>query len=168
MPWLTTNSVLSQFSQSNPEAILFYTKFVEEGKEEERRRDFQHGVRGIKDGELFGDDNFIEDVFERIGKTPPTSTEIRAVIAEICKLYKLKRVDLAAPGKRQLASEARAVAAWIVRELPDLFLVDLSRIFKRDLATLSGSIERILARSNSNIKLKNRMKKMAKIFKIRI
>ena len=57
---------------------------------------------------MFGDDNFIEDVFERIGKTPPSSTDIRAVIAEICKLYKLKRGDLTAPGKGQLASEARA------------------------------------------------------------
>ena len=168
LPWLTTSSVLSQFSQSNAKAIFFYRKFVEEGREEERRRDFHHGLRSIKDGELFGDDNFIEDVFERINKTPPSSTDIEAVISEIFKLYQFKRGDLSAPGKGQLASEARAVAAWIVRELPDLYLVDLGRIFKRDLATLSGSIERMLGRSQSNIKLKNRMKKMGKRFNIQI
>ena len=168
LPWLTTNSVLHQFSQSIPEAILYFREFVEEGREEGRRREFHQGIRGIKAGELFGDDNFIEDVFECIGKTPPSSTDISTIIEEVCNLYKLTIEDLAAPGKGQLASEARAVAAWIVRDLPDLYLVDLGRIFKRDLATLSGSIERMLIRSNSNIKLKRRLRKMIKRFKILI
>ena len=35
-------------SQSNPEAILFYTKFVEKGREEGQRRDFHYGACGIK------------------------------------------------------------------------------------------------------------------------
>ena len=120
LPWLTTNSVLSQFSQSIPEANLCYKQFVEEGKEEERRKDFHQGVRGIKCGELFGDDNFVEDVFERIGKTPQLNIDIDTIIEEVCKLYQLARKDLIVSGKARLAAEARAGAACVVRELPDL------------------------------------------------
>jgi chromosomal replication initiation ATPase DnaA len=69
----------------------------------------------------------IQNISFRYTKTPPSSTDIRAAIAQVCKLYKLKRGDLTATGKGQSASEARAVAAWIVRELPDLYLVDLDR-----------------------------------------
>ncbi len=48
---------------------------------------------------------------------------------------------LAASGKGRLTSEARAVAAWIVRELPEIKLIDLSRRINRDVIPLSSSIE---------------------------
>ena len=93
-------------------------------------------------------------------------TNINAIIEEVCKLYQIEKKVLTAPGKGPLASEARTVISWIVRELPDLYLMNLARIFKRDISTLSNSIGKILIRSDNDSELKNKLEKLAKIFQI--
>lgn len=166
LPWLEVNSVLSQFSQSISEAILCYKQFVEEGKEEGHRKDFHQGIRGIKCGEVFGDDHFVEDVFDHIGKTQPLKIDINMIIEEVCRIYQLEKKELMATGKGRLASEARAITAWVVRELPEKSLTELSQWFKRDISTLSISIERMISRTQTNIELRDRLNKIAIKFKM--
>ena len=139
---------------------------MEEGKEEERRKDFHRGVEGIKFGQLFGDDHFVDKDLERIGQAPQLKADINSIIEEVCNLYQLSKKDLIASGKGRLASEARAVSAWVIREIPSLSLTELSLCFKRDVTTLSLAIERMLSRTEKNSKLRNNLNKIAKKYKI--
>ena len=60
-------------SQMNYPLFYYFTNvpfydFVREGLGEKRRGEFYRGARGIKSGDLLGDDRFIEEVLGRLGK----------------------------------------------------------------------------------------------------
>jgi len=166
LPWLTSEGVLAQFSQNVDEARHCYRDFVEEGMGEGRRREFHSGTRGARCGNLLGDDRFVEELFGRLGKKYEPAVDVSDVIDEVCRFYKITKGALAASGKRRLTSEARAVAAWIVRELPEIKLMDLSRNVNRDVTSLSSSIERLLIRSERDTQLKTRLEKISKKYQI--
>lgn len=161
IPWLTTDAVMIQFSKRTSEARRNYRDFVCEGIGEEHRSEFHHGVRGIKNGDLLGDDHFIEEVLENCGETYHQTVNVAEVVDVVCDSQTTKS-DLTTSGKGRLASDARAAAAFIVRELPDLYLMELSRHINRDVTSLSSSIKRLLIRSEKDIQLKSRFDELTK------
>lgn len=54
---------------------------------------------------------------------------------------------LALPGKKQMLSRARGMAAWIIRDLPSCSLTELGHRTGRDLSSLSAIAARLHARS---------------------
>ena len=155
IPWLTTDWVLSQFSQRLKTAREKYSEFIMEGKGEGHRQEFYSGTR---EGRLLGDDIFIDEVLKKTEHREKKSITIDEIIKRVCKLYGLTEKEITSGGKQRYLSEARGMIAYLVREVNGLALTDLSRRIKRDISSLSEAAERILNCSKEEGELGKRKK----------
>jgi hypothetical protein len=158
LPWLTTDWVLAQFSDDETRAKRSLLAFVLDGIDEEVPEEL---VNERGDGRVLGDDGFTENVLERSEQVDREEIRIDQIVQAVCRMYQLKESELAAPGKDHQASEARALAAWAVREHPPLRLSELSARLGRDITTLSARATRIWRQSRRDERLRGRMATLA-------
>jgi REP element-mobilizing transposase RayT len=159
LSWLTCEWTLRLFSFDSTKARKAYAAFVNEGLAEGRRPEFHSGSC---DGRILGDDRFADDVLHRANENLPPA-RIPDVLQAVSTLYGLTPEDLRAPGKFRPASEARALAALLVRETPTLSLSELGRHLNRDVAALSQAARRLgmQIRENSDLAARrNALQKM--------
>ena len=138
--WLTTDHVLSQFDRNSAKARRRYQKFVHEALQAGQRKEFGQGTH---EGRILGDDFFAEEVLRSTGKRTDSPT-IDQVMSEVCNHFGITEVEMAEAAKARKPSEARAMAALLVREIPGLSLTALSARMRRDVSALSRAA-RILA-----------------------
>jgi len=153
LPWLTTDWVLSQFSQRLKTARTKYDKFVQYGRDEGHRQEFHSGT---SEGRILGDDTFIEEALEKAEQAERKPATIGEVIETVIKLYGLTEQEIVAGGKQRYVSEARGMIAYLVREISGLSLTDLSKRMRRDVSSLSAAAERILGSSKEDKELERR------------
>jgi len=140
IPWLSTDYVLTHFSGKFGQARRLFAEFVSERIAQGRREEF-YG-KGSIDSRLIGEDRFVESVLGQADSLPVRKPSLEAVLECVLRMYDLREEDLSSPGQMRLASEARGLAAWAVRELTDAKLSDLAGKFGRDASTLSAAIKR--------------------------
>ncbi|HSR49498.1 MAG TPA: helix-turn-helix domain-containing protein [Acidobacteriota bacterium] len=68
--------------------------------------------------------------------------EFEDVVEAVCATYDVTPEDLSSPSRKRILAEARMVATVLVKETAYLALVDLSRILRRDVSSLSHSLNR--------------------------
>jgi len=153
LPWLTTEWVLSQFSQRLKTARAKYHNFIKEGKGEGHRKEFHCGT---SEGRILGDDTFIEEAMEKAEQAERKPAGIGEIIEKVVKLYGLTEKEIVAAGKQRYPSEARAMIAYLVREHRGSSLTDLSRRMKRDISSLSHAADRIIRGSKKDGDLEKR------------
>lgn len=153
LPWLTTEWVLSQFAQRLKTARTRYDEFVKYGKDEGHRQEFHSGT---SEGRILGNDTFVERVYTKSDQTEKKAVTLDAIIDSAGNLYGLTEKEIAAGGKQRCPSEARAMIAYLVREIGGMSLTDLGRRIKRDLSSLSAAAERLLTRSKVDSDLEKR------------
>ena len=138
--WLDDSWVLSQFGGSAEQARERYARFVAEGAGEGRREEFHRGgaVRTV-----LGDDGFAEQATARAGRCERSPVALEEVIAAVCARARLTEQALSAPGKGRAAARARAVVAWLVRQVPGLSLQETGRRLRRDISSLSAAATRL-------------------------
>lgn len=88
------------------------------------------------------DEEFIEQWVERAKARQVPLVTMEEVQQAVCETYSIEREDLSSPSRRRDLAEARAVATVLVKETPHLALVELSRLLKRDVSSLSHSLRR--------------------------
>ena len=132
--WLTTDWVLSKFSDNRTLARKRYKKFLYEGLGERRRIEFHHGTA---EGRILGNDRFLEATLEKANQRTVKSPDIERIIRQVCRHFKIKETDMVTAGKSRKTASARAILSWLVRESNTLKLTDLSRRLKRDVSGLS-------------------------------
>jgi REP element-mobilizing transposase RayT len=137
IPWLTTDWVLSLFGQDLTSARENLARFV--SRPIDNSSDFADFERGSDvDKRILGNGDFIKRV---LGEREPGSivekADPKTIIAGVCAAYGMSVEELRAPGKHWNRSEARAVAAAIVQDLPNASLSELSRYLARKASTLS-------------------------------
>lgn len=159
VPWLTTDWVLSQFSMNKKQAIELYCKYVLAGQNEAQRKEF---YRGNVDGQVLGEDHFVERVFAKASQTISGSPTLEEVLQAVCKQYGIGEDDLSSGSRQKWITEPRSVAAMIVRDISHLSLTDMSRRIERDLSGLSQAAGRLDKKMNSD---KGLSKKVDKIMK---
>ena len=155
LPWLSTDWVLSQFSQRVKTARAKYNEFVQNGSDEGRRQEFHSGT---SEGRILGGDSFIEEALEKAEQAERKAVTIDEVIEKVGKLYGLSEKEIAAGGKQRHRAEARGMIAFLVREINGLSLTDLSRTIKRDVSSLSEAAEKISDSSRMDGELAKRKK----------
>jgi hypothetical protein len=155
IPWLTTDWVLSQFSEKVPVARRAYMKFVQEGMEGGRQEEYYRGSDA--DNRILGDDTFIERVLDEKEKKQRPRASLDKIMVEVCRHFSLEEKDFSVLGKDRSLSEARAIAAWLVLELGVCTLVELGKRTARDVSTLSSGAKRLQMRSKTDLKLAGRM-----------
>jgi REP-associated tyrosine transposase len=65
------------------------------------------------------------------------------VISEVCRRFGISELELAATGKARPASEARAVAAFLTREMAHLSLTELAKRMGREVSAVSQAARRL-------------------------
>jgi len=153
LPWLTTDWVLSQFSQRLKTARSRYSEFVKYGNAEGHRKEFHSGTSG---GRILGDDAFIEKALEKAEQAERKPATLDEIIEKVVKLYGLTAKDIVTGGKQRYIAEARGMIAYLVREISGLSLTDLSRSMRRDISSLSHAAERISDRFKEDEELEKR------------
>jgi len=157
VPWLTTDWVLSQFSTKKNQAIELYRKYVLAGQNEAQRKEF---YRGNVEGQVLGEDHFVERVFAKVSQKISGSPTLEQVLQAVCKQYGIDEDDLSSGSRQKRISEPRSVAAMIVRDISHLSLTDLSRKIERDLSGLSQAAGRLDKKMNSDKRLSKKVDKI--------
>lgn len=137
IPWLTTDWVLSLFSQISTQARIGYRDFVDQGKDDGYQQEYHSG--SIHESRILGDDTFIDKVLTHAESQPLKRISLEDILQRVCLKYGIEEKDLKAPGKYRKHSEARGVAAWLLLETCAATLSELSRVTGRDISTLSNA-----------------------------
>jgi hypothetical protein len=153
--WLTTDWVYGQFAQATDQARRRYQQFVEDGLIEGYRTDFH---RGSFEGRALGDDRFIEEALSRAAEDFKQQSSIESIIAAVCSAYDLSTAELTSRSRVRNISEARGVAALLVRESRELALVELGKCLNQDLSSLSQAARRMEQRLREDSRLHERFK----------
>jgi hypothetical protein len=159
LPWLTTEWVLSQFSQRLKTARTTYGKFVQYGRDEGHRQEFH---RGTSEGRILGDDTFVERVYEKSEDGKKKSVTLDEIIERVGKVYGLAEAEMVSGGKCRHPSEARGMIAYLVREVRGMSLTDLGRRMKRDVSSLSLAADKIIRCSKEDDEMRKRKKILEK------
>lgn len=163
IPWVTTDWVLSQFSERESSARKLYNRFIQEGKRGNYLRDCHIGSE--VDSRILGNDEFIEQVMKKEGKNHRRRrVGLERIIREVCKIFSLQEGDFLVSGRDHKVSKARGMAAWLVLELGVSTPGELSKRIGRDVTTLSSAAKRLQIRSKTDLDLAERMKKLSGIF----
>jgi putative transposase len=156
IPWLTTDWVLSQFSDKLAVARRFYEKFVSEGKEGGHQAEYHRG--SDRDSRILGDDSFIDRMLGSKRSFTKPKIGLEGIWKEVCKCCSIDDNEWRGVGKERRLSDARGMAAWLVLELGTGTLVQLGRLTGRDPTTLSSAARRLRRRAQKDLKLAKRMK----------
>jgi len=142
IPWLTTDWVLSLFSEKAEKARRAYLAFVAEGVGGGRRADFHNGNC---EGLVLGNDTFADEALKSTNQQRRPEFALADVIGAVCLSYGIAEQQLQSPGKMRPYTEARAMAALIVHEASHLSLTELGIFLHHDIAPL-GRAAQLLAK----------------------
>lgn len=141
IPWLNTEHVLATYSSDMSTARKQYAAFLSDRIKGGHREEF-HG-KGSADTRVIGTDHFVETILERADALPILKPGLDAVVDAVKNLYGLAEEELASPGQKRLAAEARGLAAWAVQEYSSATLTELAKRFGRDVSSMSAAIKRL-------------------------
>jgi len=157
LPWLTTDWVLSMYSNDKQKARQRYGTFVAEGIGETRRNEFHDGTC---DGRILGDDNFADEAFAKANQRRNHDYRLADIVSAVCRRYGITLEQFKNPGKTRPYSEARAVAALLVRDLPGICLTELGKMVNRDISSLGRSAQRLLEVMTKDAALKTQINEL--------
>ncbi len=158
-PWLTTVYVLKQFAETETRARKLYNQFQQQGLNEQHKPEFQQGTA---QGRILGDDRFVDTVLNKTSQRSPRKVSLKDILNVVCKHYECEQIDLSSKSKSRPITEARAVAALLVRESDDHSLTELSRGIHRDLSTLSQAAARFERRMRKDSSLSEKINELKK------
>jgi putative transposase len=157
LPWLETDWILGSFGKRREQARKLYQQFIMDGIAEGHRKEFHNGSSG---GRILGEDSFADRVLTIAEKRDTTTATINGILAEVCREYGMDVSLLALKDKQRGPAEARALAAWLVRESSSLSLTDLGKVLNRDVSSLSIAASRLQARAKSETKIVEMMERL--------
>ena len=82
----------------------------------------------------------IDDMFKNEGNALPTPN---LIISQVCKFYSIEENVIRGTLKTKGIAEARQVAIYLIRELTNLSLPDIGKVFNKDHSTIKHSIDKI-------------------------
>jgi REP-associated tyrosine transposase len=138
--FLTTDWVLSQFSDRAGVARERYARFVAEGVSEGRREEFH---RGMSEAGVIGADRFAEQALKAAGERKFRAPSLDQLVSSVCESAGVNPQELAKPSRKRALSRTRSLIGWLAKESGAGSLSELARRFKRDLSTLSRGVDRI-------------------------
>lgn len=161
IPWLTTNWVLSQFSERVSSARRAYERFVGEGKAEKHNEEYYRGSSG--DSRILGEDAFVDRILGEKQTVMRPKVTLDGLMKAVWREYSIKEGELREPGRGRQLSEVRGMAAWLILELGVGTLGELGKVTARDVTTLSSAARRLQIRAKEDLELVGRMKDLLEI-----
>lgn len=137
--WLSKDRVLNKFHINKKDAISNYEKYVLNEIGLETQNDFKWGCASG----VLGETEFIEKILEKNYLKPRLKIELMEIVAKVCELNNITVEELKMPGKHQKSSQARALLAFLVRQIDNLSFENLGEFLGRDPSGLTKLANRL-------------------------
>lgn len=137
--WLSKDRVLKKFHMNKKDAISNYEKYVFNGIGLETQNDFKWGCASG----VLGETEYIEKVLEKIQPKPLKKFELQEIVTKVCEFNHITLEELKMPGKHQKSSQARALLAFLVRQIDNLSFETLGEFLGRDPSGLTKLANRL-------------------------
>jgi hypothetical protein len=157
--WLTTNHGLSKFADNVGEGRLKYLDYIFNQEAEDSLKELREG---FIDGQILGDDDFLEDIRSSQEEASPEKISIQTILEALCQVYNVDQIALASPLRSEHLSLIRGAAALLARQ-KGLTLEELAKTFKRDGSSISRLMQRFLQRHASCIDLQNQYRQLEEV-----
>jgi chromosomal replication initiation ATPase DnaA len=154
--WLIKNRILEKFHHRRDIALKHYEHFVLKGIGIETELDFKAGCsRGI-----LGNEDLIDKILIKTSSKPKQKIKLPDLISKVCEMYGLNHEELRKPGKQSWPSQARALIAFLVREIDTLSFEELGQYLDRDSSGLSKLAARMSTKIPKDIRITQNIKIM--------
>ena len=101
------------------------------------------GARVFLSGEKINMDLARGCINELLGGAEPTSVTVEKIFASVYQKYGVKKEDLISTKRNKEIAFARHITIFIIREVTEMSLPNIAKIFNRDHSTIISSIETI-------------------------
>ena len=101
------------------------------------------GARVFLSGEKIDMDLARGCISELLGGAEPTSVTVEKIFASVYQKYGIKKEDLISTKRNKEIAYARHITVYIIREVTEMSLPNIAKIFNRDHSTIISSIETI-------------------------
>ena len=101
------------------------------------------GARVFLSGESIDMDLARGCISELLGGAEPTSVTVEKIFASVYQKYGIKKEDLISTKRNKEIAYARHITVYIIREVTEMSLPNIAKIFNRDHSTIISSIETI-------------------------
>jgi REP element-mobilizing transposase RayT len=156
---LAVEAVLSYLSKRRGDAVKKYTEFVSEGARQGHRDDFYE----LREHRYLGGDEFVEQVEKKLEKVEDTGAvklTINEAVEETLRHFGTNIKQTLDKERGHEASRARAIAAYVAREVGGIRVSQMAAYFKRDLSTLSFRIKKLEEQAREERGLKERINQL--------
>lgn len=101
------------------------------------------GARVFLSGEKIDMDLARGCIAELLGGAEPTSVTVEKIFSSVYQKYGIKKEDLISAKRNKEIAYARHITVYIIREVTEMSLPNIAKIFNRDHSTIISSIETI-------------------------
>jgi len=157
LPWVNTEWVLGFLGKDRERAQELYKQFILDGIDEGYKKEFHSGSI---DGRILGEDSFADRVLTAAEKRDSAKFTIEVILEKVSREYGFDASVLVQKDKQRGPAEARALGAWLVRELTSLSLTDLGKAINRDVSSLSLAASRLQTRAKNETRIAELMEKL--------
>jgi chromosomal replication initiator protein len=120
------------------------------------------GARVFLSGESIDMDLARGCISELLGGAEPTSVTVEKIFSSIYQKYGVKKEDLISTKRNKEIAYARHITIYIIREVTEMSLPNIAKIFNRDHSTIISSIETIERKVFSDAMLDFEIKEIIK------
>jgi REP element-mobilizing transposase RayT len=157
--WLTTNYGLSKFASNLEEARLKYRDYVLKEESEEELKELR---QGFSDGQVLGDDTFLEDIRNSRSEPLPVKFSIPIIIDAICEVYDIDQIALASSFRSKRLSIIRGAAVFLGRQNGHT-LEELAKAFNRDGSSLGRLMFGFSQKHACSVDVQNQFRKLEEV-----
>lgn len=157
---VTVDPVLAQFSRQRARAIAGYRAFVHEGLRQGHREDLYQ----VKDQQYLGDETFIEQIERHVRRRePPRPVQISLpeVVTWVSQATGVLLDQLQSAGRHRAPAQARALVAYLARDIGRIPITATAQYFRRDQVTLSLGVQKLDERRASDPRLDALVQRLA-------
>ena len=155
--WLTTEYGLLQFCLTIKEATSYYQSYVLEGESLEELEDLR---KNFKDGQLLGDDNFLEQIREKSGIRFESPLSLEAIVKAACQEFQIHEKTLQSSSKAQKISFIRAIISTIANRHGKIPIVKIASYLNRDASRITHLISKLTLKSDISMELQLELEKV--------
>ena len=156
---ITTNHGLSKFEDSLDAARLKYRNYIFKLETEDGLKELR---QGFSDGQILGDDNFLENIRNSFNELPSTKISVQTLLEALCQVYDVDQIVLASPQRSDRLSLIRGAGALLARK-KGLTLEELAKVFKRDGSSLNRLMQRFSQRHACSVDLQNHFRQLEEV-----
>jgi putative transposase len=157
--WLTTSYGLSKFEDILDTARLKYRNYILKQETEDMLKELR---QGFSDGQVLGDDNFLEDIRNSFNEPSSIKITVQTILEALCQVYDVDKILLASPQRSDRLSLIRGAGALLARK-NRLTLEELAKVFNRDGSSLNRLMQRFSQRHDCKVDLQNRYRQLEEV-----